>query len=73
MATLLVFKVNYHGMQVKREHSAILWTFIKLPYVIKRFVLSIFEWLFYTGFLIEYHINYITSLLKRSTVIEGYF
>ena len=32
------------------EHSAILWTFIKLPFVIKIFVLSIFEWLFYTGF-----------------------
>ena len=32
------------------EHSAILSTFIKLPFVIKISVLSIFEWLFYTGF-----------------------
>ena len=32
------------------EHSAVLLTFIKLPFVIKSFVLSIFEWLFYTGF-----------------------
>ena len=32
------------------EHSAILSTFIKLPIVIKLFVLSIFEWLFHTGF-----------------------
>ena len=32
------------------EHSAILSTFIKLPFVIKMFVLSIFEWPFYTGF-----------------------
>ena len=32
------------------EHSAILSTFIKLPFVIKTFVWSIFEWLFYTGF-----------------------
>ena len=32
------------------EHSAILLTFIKLPFVIKIFVLSIFEWPFYTGF-----------------------
>ena len=32
------------------EHSAIRSTFIKLPFVIKIFVLSIFEWLFYTGF-----------------------
>ena len=31
------------------EHSAILSTFIKLPFVIKVFVLSIFEWQFYTG------------------------
>ena len=30
-------------------HSAILSTFIKLPFVIKIFVLSIFEWPFYTG------------------------
>ena len=32
------------------EHSAILPTFTKLPFGIKIFVLSIFEWLFYTGF-----------------------
>ena len=31
-------------------HSAILLTFIKLPFVIKIFVLSIFEWQFYTDF-----------------------
>ena len=32
------------------EHSAILLTFIKLPFVIKVFVLSIFEWPLKTGF-----------------------
>ena len=32
------------------DHSAILSTFIKLPFVIKSIVLSIFEWPFYTGF-----------------------
>ena len=32
------------------EHSAILSTFIKLPFAIKIFVLSIFECPFYTGF-----------------------
>ena len=32
------------------EHSAIFLTYIKLPFVIKIFVLSIFEWPFYTGF-----------------------
>ena len=32
------------------EHSAILLTFIKLPFVFKIFGLSIFEWPLYTGF-----------------------
>ena len=32
------------------EHSAILSTFIKLLFVIKIFILSIFEWPFYTDF-----------------------
>ena len=35
------------------EHSAILFTFIKLPIFIKIFVLSIFEWPFYTGFTVD--------------------
>ena len=35
-----------------REHSAILLTFIKLPFVIKTFVLSFFEWPLKTGFTI---------------------
>ena len=32
------------------EHSAILSTFIKQPFVIKIFALSVFEWLLKTGF-----------------------
>ena len=32
------------------EHSAILSTFIRLPFVIKSFVVSIFEWPIKTGF-----------------------
>ena len=40
------------------EHSAILLTFIKLPFVIKIFVLSIFEWPFYTGFTVILHTHY---------------
>ena len=47
-------KTNYRLMQVKFiaewEHSAILLTFIKLPFVIKIFVLSFFEWLLKTCF-----------------------
>ena len=37
---------------LRGEHSAILLTFIKLPFVITIFVLPIFEWPFYTGFTI---------------------
>ena len=32
------------------EHSAILLTFIKLPFAIRTFILSIFEWPLKTGF-----------------------
>ena len=35
------------------EHSAILLTFIKLPFVIKICVLSIFEWPLKTGFTVK--------------------
>ena len=37
-----------------REHSAILSTFIKLPFVSKTFVLSIFVWLLKTGSFVVY-------------------
>ena len=43
------------------EHSAILSTFIKLPFVIKIFVLWIFECPFYTGFTVWENL---TVLLK---------
>ena len=59
----LVFKTHYHLLQVKSiaecsailqgEHSAILSTFIKLPFVIKIFVLSISEWPLKTGFTVH--------------------
>ena len=39
-----------HCRMLQGEHSAILSTFIKLPFVIKIFVLSIFKWPFYAGF-----------------------
>ena len=41
------------------QHSALLLTFIKLPFVIKILVLSIFEWPFYTGFTVDYHILHV--------------
>ena len=57
--TKIVFKTNFRLMQVESiaecskvplEHSAIFLTCIKLPFVITIFVLSSFEWLFYTDF-----------------------
>ena len=38
---------------LQREHSAILSTFIKLPFVTKIFVLSIFEWPLKTCFTVN--------------------
>ena len=46
------------------EHSAILSTFIKLPFVIKIFVLPILEWPFKTGFTVDECGN----LVKHNTV-----
>ena len=49
------------------EHSAMLSTFIKLPFVIKNFVLSIFEWPFYTDFTIDISIYmYCTFVPQRN-------
>ena len=52
----MFFKTNNHLMQVKsiaecsKGHSALLSTFVKLPFVIEIFVLSILEWPLKTGF-----------------------
>ena len=55
------------------EHCVIVLTFIKLPFVIKIFVLSIFEWPFYTGFTAESNIHASVSLnllnlLRKSNI-----
>ena len=61
MATLKKQKIGFHDQlslnagkkycrMLQGEHSAILSAFIKLPIVIKFFVLSAYEWQFYTGF-----------------------
>ena len=39
---------------LQEEHSEKLSTFIKPPFVIKIFVLSIFEWPFVTGFTVHF-------------------
>ena len=56
----VIFNTNY-GLNagqkkcrmLQGEHSAILSTFIKLPYTIKTFVLSIFKWPLKTGFTVQ--------------------
>ena len=50
-----VKSIAYRRM-LQREHSAILSTIIKLPFVIKIFVLSIFEWPLKPGFTVV-HLN----------------
>ena len=56
---------------LKGEHSAIISTFIKLPFVIKIFVLSIFEWPFYTGFAIFPHVSSLSNqVLSKSFIIN---
>ena len=47
---LLLNACQKYCRMLQGEHSAILSTFIKLPFVFKTFVLSIFEWLLRTGF-----------------------
>ena len=47
---LLLNAGQMYCRMLQGEHSAVHLTFIKLPFVNKIFVLSIFEWLFYTGF-----------------------
>ena len=57
-------------MQVKSiaecsEHSAIFLTCIKLPFVITIFVLSIFEWPFYTGFTVCVQFNTVRRAVEE--------
>ena len=47
---MLPFAGQKYCRMLQGEHSAILLTFIKLPFDIKTFVLSIFEWPLKTGF-----------------------
>ena len=56
----VVFNTDYrlnagqkYCRMLQGEHSAILLTFIKLPYSIKTFVLSIFKWLLKTGYTVQ--------------------
>ena len=56
---LSTFQPAIHSVKRSKELSAILSTFIKLPFVIKTFVLSIFEWPLKTGFTVQYSLEII--------------
>ena len=59
---------------LKGEHSAILSTFFKLPFVIKIFVLSIFEWSFYTGFTVHsIPARVLSAILAKSNMLPQLF
>ena len=62
-------------MQVKSiaegEHSALLSTFIELPFAIKLFVLSIFEWPFYSGILyVGYYKDFTLTINVKNFVFQ---
>ena len=46
---LLLNEGQKHCRMLQREHYAMFSTLIKLPVAIATFVLSMFEWPFYTG------------------------
>ena len=56
----------------KGKHSAILSTIIKVPFVIKTFVLSIFEWPSSTGFtvVVKVHFANLSVALHTHLVIN---
>ena len=57
--------------KLQEKHSAILLTFIKLPFVIKIYVLSIFERLFYTGFTVPWINPWYTSDSQINTLADS--
>ena len=57
------------SLNAGQKYSATLPTFIKLPFVIKIIVLSIFEWQFYTGF--REHSGSVVECLTRDRGAAG--
>ena len=55
---ILFFKTNYRLMQVKSVAGGINILQYFRPSLSQRFVLSIFEWLYYTGFTV-FHLHYL--------------
>ena len=57
---------------LQMEHSAILSTIIKLPFVIKIFALSSFDWPFYTGFTGTISINMLLGHCLATSTNDTY-
>ena len=66
---------HYAGQKYCRmlqgEHSAILLTFIKLPFVSKTFILSIFEWPLKTSFTVTHFICAVHSYGPQTQYYKG--
>ena len=68
--------LQYFWPSLSYKHSAILLAFIKLPLVIKIFILSVFEWPLRTGFTVLFylfqrdrkHVSSVVSLFLLSQV-----
>ena len=74
LCTLTYFETDYRLIQVKKyyrmqEHSAILSKFIKLPFIIKILVLSIFELPHKTDFTLDAIFCLIIFILVLATLI----
>ena len=68
---LIIAKCRSKVLQnAPREHSAILLTFIKLPFVFKTFVLSIFKWPLKTGFTVETPVIFFSSLFRNDPLFS---
>ena len=62
---LLLNAGHKYCRMLQGEHYAILSTFIKLPFVMKIFVLSIFEWPLKIGFSVS-HVFWVLNKIKRN-------
>ena len=58
---------------LQAEHSAILSTFIKLPFSIKTFILYIFEWPLKTGFTVQHNSRLSLNAGQKYCSILQYF
>ena len=65
-----ILSIKYCRM-LQGEHSAILSIFIKLPFVIKTCVLSVFGWPLKTGFTVESSMKTLTPYVGASTRKQG--